>query len=177
MRKSFKDDTAITQAVEKSTQSARALLRTINQLDRGKSSNQPSEEHHSEMSNQTSSDASETPCDVKPFHQWLITLAKPSKEQQASDELLVTHQSGISFERESWDVINNRWKGWYKTLMADPMCTPTAEQEAVIQSIHLRTKYEFFVEYNLLLTEDVQDMTPCPMCHLIHGLPGAGKSR
>ena len=106
-----------------------------------------------------------------------MTLAKPSKEQQASDELLMTHQSGISFERESWDVINNRWKGWYKTLMADPMCTPTAEQEAVIQSIHLLTKYEFFVEYNLPLTEDVQNMTPCPMCNLIHGLPGAGKSR
>ena len=114
MRKNFTDDTAITKAVEKSTQSARELLRIINQPDSGKSRSQVSEEHHSEMSNKNSSDASETPCEVQPFHPWLMTLEKPSKEQQASNELFMTHQSGISFEKESWVVINNRWEGWFQ---------------------------------------------------------------
>ena len=43
--------------------------------------------------------------------------------------------------------------------------------------MHLRTKFEFFVENNLPLANDIQHMTPQPMCHLIHGLPGAGKSK
>ena len=61
--------------------------------------------------------------------------------------------------------------------MEDTTCTPTVQQREVIQNIHLRTKYEFFVENNLPLANDIQHMTPRPMCHLIHGLPGAGKSR
>ena len=59
MRKDFNDDTAITKAVEKSTQSARALLQIINQPGSATSSNQTSAEHHREMSNTTSSDANQ----------------------------------------------------------------------------------------------------------------------
>ena len=183
VRKERDDDLAITKAVEKSTASARDLLRIASQTDSGKSSNPPCQEQHSGKSSKPPCDAqhsgksSKPPCVVQPFHQWLMSTPQKSKEEGASNESFMTHRSGISIERENWDVINSRWHAWYKTLMADTTCTPTAQQEAVIQSIHLRTKYEFFVENNLPLTSDIQDMTPRPMCHLIHGLPGAGKSK
>ena len=128
----FKDDTAITRAVEKSTQSARALLRIINQPDSATSSNQASEEHHREMSNQTSSDANQdhhsgmsnkTPSDaqhaVEPFHQWLMTATPQTKEEKTSTQSLITHRAGIGIDKENWDVINNRWCEWYKALMGD----------------------------------------------------------
>ena len=114
MRKSFKDDTAITKAVEKSTSSARELLRIINQPDSGKSSNQASEEHHSGMSNKTPSDASQdhhsgmsnkTPSDaqhaVEPFHPWLMTATPQSKEEKTSTESLITHRAGIGMKKKT----------------------------------------------------------------------------
>ena len=138
------------------------------------------EDHHSGMSNTTPSDAQHSERSnfvVEPFHQWLMTATPQSKEEKTSTQSLITHRAGIGIEKENWDVINSRWCEWYKALMEDTTCTPTVQQREVIQSIHLRTKYEFFVENNLPLTSDIQDMTPRPMCHLIHGLPGAGKSK
>eukprot|EP00973_Karenia_brevis_P010268 1391873-Karenia_brevis.AAC.1 len=61
--------------------------------------------------------------------------------------------------------------------MADETCRPTAEQQTVISQIHLRCKYEFFVENKPHLEADIQHCTQQSMCHLIHGLPGAGKSK
>ena len=106
-----------------------------------------------------------------------MSTPQKSKEESGASQSFMTHRSGISLENENWDVINNRWHAWYKALLADTMCTPTVQQREVIQNIHLRTKYEFFVENSLPLTNDVHHMTPHPMCHLIHGLPGASKSR
>ena len=126
------------------------------------------------MSSKTPSDAQHA---VEPFHQWLMTATPQSKEEKTLTQSLITHRAGIGSEKENWDVINSRWCEWYKALREDTTCTPTVQQREVIQSIHLRTKYEFFVENNLPLTSDIQDMTPRPMCHLIHGLPGAGKSK
>ena len=99
-----------------------------------------------------------------------------SKESQTSNDSLMTHRSGISFEKEYWDVIDSRWHAWYKSLLADATCAPTLQQRAVIQQVHLRTKYQFFVENNLKLEDDIQHLSPQLRCHLIHGLPGAGKS-
>ena len=128
MRKKFNDDTAITKAVEKSTQSARELLRIINQPDSGKSSNQASEEHHRGMSNKTSSDASEnhhsgmsnkTPCEVQPFHQWLMTLGNHQRRTKLQtsyswriDQALVLKESpGM------WSTTDGRdgTKHWWQT--------------------------------------------------------------
>ena len=152
-RKNFSDDTAITKAVEKSTSSARDLLRIINQSDSGKSSNRACEEHLSGMSNRTPSDANEdhhsgmsntTPSDaqhsersnfvVEPFHQWLMTAKPQSKEEKTSTQSLITHRAGNGIGKENWDVINSRWCEWYKALMEDTTCTPTVQQSEMIQS-------------------------------------------
>ena len=117
MRKSFSEDTAITKAVEKSTSSARDLLRIINQADSGKSINPACEEHHSGKSNTPPSDAQHSErsnCVVEPFHQWLMTTTQQAKEEKASNQSLMTHRAGISIERENWDVMNSRWREWYK---------------------------------------------------------------
>ena len=126
-RKSFSDDTAITKAVERSTSSARDLLRIINQSDSGKSSNRACEEHHSGMSDRTPSDANEdhhsgmsntTPSDaqhsersnfvVEPFHQWLMTATPQSKEEKTSTHSLIAHRAGIGIEKENWESIDGR---------------------------------------------------------------------
>ena len=101
----------------------------------------------------------------------------PWKQEGSSKQGLLTYQAAVAFEKETWEVINTRWLAWKKALMEDPVCTPTQQQMEVIQNVHLRSKYEYFVENNLPLSSDIQHMTPCPMCHLIHGLPGAGKSK
>eukprot|EP00973_Karenia_brevis_P038201 5266701-Karenia_brevis.AAC.1 len=65
------------------------------------------------------------------------------------DESCQGRRTGVSFEQESWAVIRMRWTAWYESLMSDQTCRPTAEQFTVIRQMHLRTKYEFFVENNL----------------------------
>ena len=86
-------------------------------------------------------------------------------------------KSAVTFEHENWDRINSRWSEWRAKLVADQVCTPTTQQMAVIEYVHLRTKYEHFLDNNLPLHEDVRNMTPQPIFHLLHGLPGAGKSK
>ena len=154
-RKNYEEDTAITKQVQKSTASARALTRLAQH--RGESNSVPSV--------------------VEPFYKYLMNPKPPSKQEGSSKQCLLTHRAAVGFEKETWEVINTRWLAWHKALMEDPLCTPTQQQMEVIQNVHLRTKYEYFVENNLPLSTDIEHMTLRPMCHMIHGLPGAGKSK
>ena len=83
VRRNREDDLATTKAVEKSTASARDLLRIASQTDSGKSNKPPCQEQHSGKS-------SKPPCEVQPFHKWLMSTPQKSKEQ-ASNESFMRH--------------------------------------------------------------------------------------
>jgi len=55
--------------------------------------------------------------------------------------------------------------------------TPTAQQARILQLVHNRAQYEFFVEQGLDLPPQLQCFEEVPVYLLIHGLPGAGKSQ
>ena len=54
---------------------------------------------------------------------------------------------------------------------------PTQQQRRILEEVHQRCKYEYFLEQELPLTSDLQGLSSVPLYRLIHGLPGSGKSR
>ena len=112
-----------------------------------------------------------------PAQQALRKLEKETPTESNADAFLPSHTCSVSFQHENWASINRKWERWHAALLADTKCTPTTQQHEVIQCIHLRTKYEHFVEQNMTMEEDIKDFSPKPMFHLLHGLPGAGKSQ
>ena len=79
---------------------------------------------------------------------------------------------------DDWPVLEARYKTWHSLVYVDTTTkTPTQQQVEVLQLIHSRCKYEYFVEQNLPLTNDLVGTSPLPLYRLIHGLPGAGKSQ
>ena len=116
VRKECEDDIAIAKAVDRSTASARDLLRLANNA---------------------------VLPETEPIHQYLKSFTKPKQDSNKEVDVLKTHRSAATFEHENWDRIKARWLEWRKRLVADNKSTPTKEQHAIITCVHLRTKYEF----------------------------------
>eukprot|EP00973_Karenia_brevis_P080857 11216638-Karenia_brevis.AAC.1 len=80
------------------------------------------------------------------------------------------------FERESWPVIDRRWKVWRHETYHAHQRSPTGAQRQIIEYIHARTCYDFFLENKLPQLPFTIMFTPQPMLHVLHGLLGSGKS-
>ncbi len=86
--------------------------------------------------------------------------------------------SEVAVERRDWRVIDAAYKTWYDEVYVDTSTkVPTAQQKMFLITVHLRRKYEYFVEQGLVFTEDIMHLSAAPLYRLVHGLPGAGKSQ
>lgn len=151
VRKSRDDDTAITKSVERSTTRARNLTSII---------------VHNDLPQQRE----QAKHCIKKLEKYTPTHDDPSP-------FLPTYTSAVTFQQDKWAQINHTWGPWHAALLSNTQCTPTQQQRDVIECVHLRTKYEHFLENNLPMQDDIKHLTPKPMFHLLHGIPGAGKSK
>eukprot|EP00973_Karenia_brevis_P076207 10583127-Karenia_brevis.AAC.1 len=94
----------------------------------------------------------------------------------AEDTLPHTKKATGMFEQESWTVVSKRWTKWRQETYFNEKHAPTMAQRELIDYVHARTCYEFFIETDLPQLPFTEYLRPQPMLHLLHGLPGSGKS-
>eukprot|EP00973_Karenia_brevis_P042990 5951550-Karenia_brevis.AAC.1 len=82
----------------------------------------------------------------------------------------------MSFEKGSWPVSERRWKVWRHETCHVHKRSPTGAQCQVIDYIHARTCYEYFLESSFPERPFTNIVTPQPMLHVLHSLPDSGKS-
>ena len=103
---------------------------------------------------------------------------KISHAVQREDNQLSMPSAKLQVVRRDWRVIEAVYDTWYHEVYVDTSSkVPTAQQKMILTTVHLRRKYEYFIEQNLPLTDDIINMSTTPLYRLIHGLPGAGKSQ
>ena len=104
-------------------------------------------------------------------------LLKPHIVLAEEDPLDGIPKDDFEVTRRDWKVIAAAYETWCAAVYMDTGSKiPTAQQRVILTTIHLRRKYEYFVEQGMLPTEDIQDISATPLYRLIHGLPGSGKS-
>ena len=80
--------------------------------------------------------------------------------------------------QRDWSVIAEAYDTWCQAAYLDTSSkVPTAKQREILLTVHLRRKYEYFLEQGLTLSADIAYLSSTPLYRLIHGLPGAGKSQ
>eukprot|EP00973_Karenia_brevis_P013215 1793645-Karenia_brevis.AAC.1 len=65
---------------------------------------------------------------------------------------------------------------WRQQTYHNQERSPTMAQREIINYIHARTSYEFFMEDNLPQLPFTKSLQPQPMLDLLPGLPGSSKS-
>lgn len=84
----------------------------------------------------------------------------------------------VTSVNNDWSAIEGRYVRWNKQVYEDTISkTPTVQQARILQMVHHRTQYEFFLEQGLSLPPHLEHCSQTPLYRLIHGLPGAGKSQ
>ena len=87
-------------------------------------------------------------------------------------------KSSLITSTRDWTVLEQLSLDWHASVFADPTTkTPTPQQARILEAVHLRCKYEYFVEQSLPLSADLMNMSAVPLYRLVHGLPGSGKSQ
>ena len=86
----------------------------------------------------------------------------------------------IFLDRSNWE---DNYKSWKAKLTADP-AAPSDQQWLILNTVHERAKFEY--EWERMEPNDIHAMKKNeykahrqnpPLFRLIHGLPGAGKSK
>ena len=105
-------------------------------------------------------------------------LSKSCQQAKPSKTVQINNRASVAIIADDWPVLEARYKTWHAKVYVDTTTiTPTQQQAQVLQLIHRRCKYEYFVEQQLPLADDLDGMCSAPLYRLIHGLPGAGKSQ
>ncbi len=87
-------------------------------------------------------------------------------------------KSSLNTSTRDWTVLEQLYIDWHASVFADTTTkTPTLQQARILEVVHLRCKYEYFVEQSLPLSADLTNMSAVPLYRLVHGLPGSGKSQ
>ena len=112
-------------------------------------------------------------------HHTLRTLNDRTKRATSKKkETGLTQKASVVAETYDWPMIEQSYLQWHTSVFQGKNTnTPTEEQEQILMAIHLRCKYEHFIEQSLAFTKNLDGMSPEPLYRLVHGLPGAGKSQ
>ena len=106
----------------------------------------------------------------------VVAHTVPQEEQGAN--IQVQGQCDVGVETRDWSAIAEAYDAWYADVFLDRRSkVPTEQQAVVLDLVHKRRKLEYFLEQELTLEIELQDLSPEPLYRLIHGLPGAGKSQ
>jgi len=101
------------------------------------------------------------------------TKATSAEVEAAPDGTAIFHT-----QRHDWPSIQLAYRQWVHDVYGeDSTKVPTTQQTQILDLVHRRRKFEFFVEQSIPVDEDIKDMSPVPLYRLIHGLPGAGKTQ
>ena len=116
----------------------------------------------------------------KLFKNFLSVISKEDRaRKKASKEagLMPPLSATVTATYNDWEKIASTYAVWCDdAFLNEKTHTPTPQQASVLHMAHERTKYEYSIAQDILLTEDMANMSPVPEYKLIHGLPGSGKS-
>ncbi len=72
-------------------------------------------------------------------------------------------KSSLTTSTRDWTVLEQLYIDWHVSVFADTTTkTPTLQQARILEVVHLRRKYEYFVEQCLPLSADLTNMSAVP---------------
>eukprot|EP00973_Karenia_brevis_P025192 3475098-Karenia_brevis.AAC.1 len=102
-----------------------------------------------------------------------VGSASSNVDKSTQDTLPDAKKATITFEQDSWAVVSKRWGKWRQETYFNEKRAPTMAQREIIDFVHARTSYGFYIDHNSQQLQFTEKLQPQPMLHLLHGLPGS----